>query len=99
MPALLYYGGLFVAISSAARNMDLAEEPRPDITFNWRELVQMGIFVLALAGIVMTMVGGSSPAYAGFIGVALSAVLGFAIRPDLLFNGPASAPWGLSSAC
>ncbi|HMQ12589.1 TRAP transporter fused permease subunit [uncultured Paracoccus sp.] len=84
VPALLYYGGLFVAISSAARNMDLVEEPRPNITFNWRELTQMGIFVLALAGIVVTMVGGSSPAYAGFVGVALAAVLGFAIRPDLL---------------
>ncbi len=86
VPALLYYGGLFVAISSAARNMDLAKEARPDISFNWRELVQMGIFVLALAGIVVTIVGGSSPAYAGFVGVALAAVLGFAIRPDLLTN-------------
>lgn len=89
VPALLYYGGLFVAISSAARNMDLEDEPRPNISFNWRELVQMGIFVLSLAGIVVTMVGGSSPAYAGFIGVALAAVLGFAIRPDLLTNGQA----------
>jgi len=89
VPALLYYGGLFVAISSAARNMDLADEPRPKISFNWRELVQMGIFVLALAGIVVTMVGGSSPAYAGFVGVALAALLGFAVRPDLLFNGAA----------
>lgn len=89
VPALLYYGGLFVAISSAARNMDLADEPRPNISFNWRELVQMGIFVLALAGIVVTMVSGSSPAYAGFVGVALAALLGFAVRPDLLFNGAA----------
>jgi TRAP transporter 4TM/12TM fusion protein len=89
VPALLYYGGLFVAISSAARNMDLAEEPRPNISFNWRELVQMAIFVLALSGIVVTMVGGASPAYAGFVGVALAAVMGFAIRPDLLTNGKA----------
>ncbi|EKE43224.1 hypothetical protein OCGS_2815 [Oceaniovalibus guishaninsula JLT2003] len=91
VPALLYYGGLFVAISSAARNMDLADEPRPDISFNWRELVQMAVFVLALAGIVVTMVGGASPAYAGFVGVALAAVMGFAIRPDLLTDG---AAWG-----
>ncbi|WP_424988139.1 TRAP transporter permease [Microbulbifer sp. S227A] len=89
VPALLYYGGLFVAISSAARNMDLVEEPRPDITFNWRELTQMAVFVLALAGIVVTMVGGSSPAYAGFVGVALAAIPGFALRPDLLTNGGA----------
>ncbi len=89
VPALLYYAGLFVAISSAARNMELVDEARPDITFNWRELTQMGIFVLALAGIVVTMVGGSSPAYAGFVGVALAAILGFAIRPDLLTDGKA----------
>ncbi|UOA30466.1 C4-dicarboxylate TRAP transporter large permease protein DctM [Sulfitobacter sp. DSM 110093] len=86
VPAILYYGGLFVAISSAARNMDLVEETRPTISFNWRELVQMAVFVIALTGIVVTMVGGASAAYAGFIGVAIAAILGFAIRPDLLFN-------------
>ncbi|UWQ20128.1 TRAP transporter fused permease subunit [Jannaschia sp. W003] len=89
VPALLYYGGLFVAIASAARGMDLDDAPRPSISFNWRELVQMGIFVLSLAGIVTMMVGGASPAYAGFVGVALAAVLGFAIRPDLLRDGAA----------
>lgn len=86
VPALLYYCGLFVAISSAARNMDLADEPRPNISFNWREMAQMGAFVLSLAGIVMTMVSGSSAAYAGFVGFSLAAVMGFAIRPDLLFH-------------
>jgi TRAP transporter 4TM/12TM fusion protein len=86
VPALLYYGGLFVAISSAARNMGLADEAQPKVVFNWRELVQMLVFVISLAGIVVTMVGGASPAYAGFVGVALAAVLGFAIRPDLLFD-------------
>lgn len=90
VPALLYYGGLFVAISSAARNMDLAEEEtREKVQFNWRELVQMAIFAISLAGIVVTMVGGASPAYAGFVGVAMAAIMGFAIRPDLLFNGQA----------
>ena len=86
VPAVLYYGGLFVAISSAARNMNLAEEAPAKVAFNWREIVQMAIFVISLAGIVVTMVGGASPAYAGFTGVALATVLGFAIRPDLLVN-------------
>ncbi|MEQ3730153.1 MAG: TRAP transporter fused permease subunit [Tateyamaria sp.] len=89
VPALLYYGGLFVAISSAARNMDLDEEKQPPISFNWRELVQMAVFVISLTGIVVTMVGGASAAYAGFVGVSLATVLGFAIRPDLLLNGQA----------
>ncbi len=89
VPALLYYGGLFVAISSAARNMDLDMEVRPKVRFDWRELVQMAIFVISLGGIVVTMVGGASPAYAGFVGFALATVMGFAIRPDLLFDRPA----------
>lgn len=89
VPALLYYAGLFVAISSAARNMELTDEVRPKVSFNWREMAQMGVFVLSLAGIVVTMVGGASPAYAGFVGVALAAIMGFAIRPDLLLNGAA----------
>lgn len=86
VPAILYYCGLFVAISSAARNMDLEDTPRQRVSFNWRELLQMLVFVISLAGIVVTMVGGASPAYAGFVGVALAAVLGFAVRPDLLVD-------------
>ncbi|WP_439111510.1 TRAP transporter permease [Lentibacter sp.] len=89
VPAMLYYGGLFVAISSAARNMDLDEEKQPPISFNWRELVQMAVFVISLTGIVVTMVGGASAAYAGFVGVSLATVLGFAIRPDLILDGQA----------
>jgi TRAP-type uncharacterized transport system fused permease subunit len=86
VPAVLYYGGLFVAISSAARNMDLDDQVREKVVFNWRELIQMVVFVISLSGIVVTMVGGASPAYAGFVGFALAAVLGFAIRPDLLLD-------------
>ncbi len=86
VPAVLYYGGLFVAISCASRSMDIADDPQPRASFDWREIGQMIIFAVALAGIVITMVGGSSPAYAGFVGVALAAGLGFAIRPDLLID-------------
>ena len=86
MPALLYYSGLFVAISSAARSMNLSGDDRPEINFSNKELSQAAVFVIALAGIVVMMVSGASPAYAGFVGVALAAVLGFALRPDLLFE-------------
>lgn len=89
VPALLYYGGLFVAISSAARNMNLEVETPPKVAFTWRELVQIAVFVISLAGIVVMMVRGASPAFAGFVGVALATVMGFAIRPDLLKNGAA----------
>lgn len=86
VPAVLYYGGLFVAISCASRSMDIADDLQPRVSFDWREIGQMIIFAVALAGIVVTMVGGSSPAYAGFVGVALATGLGFAIRPDLLID-------------
>ncbi len=86
VPAVLYYGGLFMAISCASRSMDISDETPPRATFDWREIAQMITFALSLAGIVITMIGGSSPAYAGFVGVAIAAVLGFCIRPKLLFD-------------
>lgn len=86
VPAVIYYCGLFVAISRATDNMELVEEAQPTVRFTWRELLQIAIFAIALAGIVCAMVAGASPAYAGFIGVALATVLGFSVRPDLVFD-------------
>lgn len=84
VPAILYYVGLFMATSSAARSMDLDVSEQPKPSFVWRELAQIIVFMLSLTAIVVAMVGGSSPAYAGFIGVAFAVVLGFAIKPGLL---------------
>jgi len=88
VPAILYYAGLFMAISSAARDMDLETDDRPKLSFAWREVAQIIVFMLSLTAIVVAMVGGSSPAYAGFIGVAFAIVLGFALKPELLTNVP-----------
>jgi TRAP-type uncharacterized transport system fused permease subunit len=63
-------------------DLDVSEQPKP--SFVWRELAQIIVFMLSLTAIVVAMVGGSSPAYAGFIGVAFAVVLGFAIKPGLL---------------
>lgn len=87
VPAILYYAGLFIAIASASRTMDLDTSERPKLNLSWRELGQIMVFVMSLTGIVVAMVGGSSPAYSGFVGVALALVLGFGLRPDLLLNG------------
>ncbi|MFD2740684.1 TRAP transporter permease [Sulfitobacter aestuarii] len=86
VPAILYYGGLFMAISSSARRMELVQEPQKRIAFDWREMAQVAVFLLSLAAIVGMMIGGASPAYAGFVGVAVAALLGFALRPELLVN-------------
>jgi TRAP transporter 4TM/12TM fusion protein len=86
VPAILYYAGLFMAISSAARDMDLETNEPPKWDFTWREVAQIMVFMISLASIVIAMVGGSSPAYAGFIGVAFAVVLGFALRPSLLVD-------------
>ena len=86
VPAILYYAGLFMAISSAARDMDLETTAPPKWDFTWREVAQIIVFMISLASIVIAMVGGSSPAYAGFIGVAFAVVLGFALRPGLLVD-------------
>lgn len=84
VPAILYYAGLFMAISSAARDMDLEATQAPNWDFSWHEAAQIIVFMISLSSIVIAMVGGSSPAYAGFIGVAVAVVLGFALRPRLL---------------
>jgi TRAP transporter 4TM/12TM fusion protein len=86
VPAILYYAGLFMAISSAARDMDLEVSEPPRWDFTWREVAQVIVFMLSLTSIVVAMVGGSSPAYAGFIGVAFAVVFGFLLRPDLLID-------------
>lgn len=86
VPALLYYAGLFMAISSAARDMDIETTEQPKMNFAWREVAQIIVFMISLTAIVVAMVGGSSPAYAGFIGVAFAIVLGFALKPGLLTN-------------
>ncbi|MCX7560579.1 TRAP transporter fused permease subunit [Sulfitobacter sp. F26204] len=88
VPAILYYAGLFMAISSASRDMDLDIVEPPKLTFSWREVAQIIVFMISLTAIVVAMVGGSSPAYAGFIGVAFAVVLGFALKPGLLINVP-----------
>lgn len=88
VPAILYYAGLFMAISSAARDMDLETTAQPKLNFAWREVAQIIVFMISLTAIVVAMVGGSSPAYAGFIGVAFAIVLGFALKPGLLTNLP-----------
>jgi TRAP transporter 4TM/12TM fusion protein len=84
VPAILYYAGLFMSTSSAARDMELDVSVQPKLSFVWRELAQIIVFMISLTAIVVAMVGGSSPAYAGFIGVAFAVVLGFAIKPGLL---------------
>ncbi|MBJ6373474.1 TRAP transporter permease [Sedimentitalea arenosa] len=84
VPAILYYAGLFMATSSAARDMDLDTSQQPKLSFGWREVAQIIVFMLSLTAIVVAMVGGSSPAYAGFIGVAFAIVFGFALKPSLL---------------
>lgn len=88
VPAILYYVGLFMATSSAARDMDLDISAQPKMNFAWREVAQIIVFMLSLTAIVVAMVGGSSPAYAGFIGVAFAIVFGFALKPSLLTDIP-----------
>jgi len=88
VPAILYYAGLFMSISSAARDMDLETTAPPKMNFSWREVAQIIVFMISLTAIVVAMVGGSSPAYSGFVGVAFAVVLGFLLKPGLLTDRP-----------
>ena len=84
VPALLYYFGLFVAISRSASSIELEEIEMPNKAFSLKEIIQILLFILSLGSIVFFMVTGASAAYSGFIGCLIALILGLIISPNLL---------------
>lgn len=86
VPALMFYGALFCAISFASDRMALAPADHPKIQFDWREIAQVAVFVLSLGSIVLAMVAGYSAAFSGVAGLAVAFVLGLAVHPRMATN-------------
>ncbi|MCT7377875.1 TRAP transporter permease [Chelativorans salis] len=84
LPALFYYGSLFVAVHLETVKRGIKPIPaaeRPKLTrHDW--LMSL-CFVLPLALVVVIMLSGRSPALAGFWAVITTVVLGLVINPDL----------------
>jgi TRAP transporter 4TM/12TM fusion protein len=86
IPAILYYGALFFAISFATERMNIPQVARPVVHFEWREYAQIAVFVLSLASIVLAMLTGYSAAFAGVCGLAVAFGLGFALNPKQMLD-------------
>lgn len=85
IPALFYYGSLFVFISSEAKSLGMRsrkDEPAEQLTR--QEKLKCLPFVIPLGLIIVLMTQGSSPALAGFWAVVTASVLGVLVEPQLL---------------
>ncbi|WP_333827962.1 TRAP transporter permease [Pararhodobacter sp.] len=88
IPALLFYGALFTAISIQAAKQNIQPVPLSErLPLTRRDLLASLLFLIPIAAIVAVLVMGRSPAMAGFVATLTAAVLG-------LFN-PANwkDPW------
>ncbi|GGO81806.1 ATP-binding protein [Marinobacterium nitratireducens] len=82
VPAILYYGSLFACISAEARRADI-ERPDPATIprFGGRDWLMLSVFVVPLGLIIVLLIGGKSPALAGFWATVAALVLGLALNP------------------
>lgn len=84
MPALFYYGALFVAVHLEAVKRGIAPIPieeRPRL--GMRDYLMASCFVVPLALVVVIMMSGRSPAMAGVAAVFAALILGLALNPEL----------------
>jgi TRAP transporter 4TM/12TM fusion protein len=98
VPALFYYASLVVSVHIEACKLGIEPLPasaRP--VLDRRDIGLTFAFALPLATIVVLMVMGRSPAFAGLVAVILAVVIGFLVNPDfrrrplLLLHGLAMA--------
>ncbi|MEC9346776.1 MAG: TRAP transporter fused permease subunit [Pseudomonadota bacterium] len=87
LPALFYYGNLFVAVGLEARRLGLKPIPkgeRPKIEKgDWLKSL---MFFLPIIAIIATLALGRSPSMAGFWAVVATLVAGLVLNPDLRRN-------------
>jgi TRAP transporter 4TM/12TM fusion protein len=84
LPALFYYGSLFVSVHVEAVKRGIEPIPvaeRPVLTAH--DWLMSLCSILPLGAVVALLVAGRSPAMAGFIAVIAAVVLGFALNPEL----------------
>lgn len=87
LPAVFYYGSLFLAVRFQARRMriralDRSEYPR----LNRRDLANTFLFLGPILVILFVLALGRTPQMAGFWAILAAILLGFLINPDLRRN-------------
>lgn len=84
LPALLYYGSLFVSVSLEARRIGIQPIPaseREKVT--GRDILQSFMLLGPVMAILAVLIAGRSPAMAGFWAVTSGIVLAFLLNPAL----------------
>ena len=84
VPAILYYGSLFIATGQEARRQGLKpypenERPRMEKGDGWKSLM----FFLPVLAIIGTLAMGRSPSMAGFWAVVTALISAVVLNPDL----------------
>lgn len=86
VPAFFYYFSLFINVGLEARKQGIEPLPVEDrVKLNWRDAVDSLMFVIPITVIIVTLLSGRSPAYAGFLGILSALVTGF-LNADLRRN-------------
>jgi TRAP transporter 4TM/12TM fusion protein len=84
VPAVLYYGSLFVSVGQEARRLGLEPIPKADRTkIEPGDKLKSLMFFIPLAAILLTLALGRSPSMAGFWAVVATITCGFALNPAL----------------
>ena len=84
VPALFYYGAIFMAIDVEAARLGIDRVPSDDRTAVTRaDWIRSAYLIVPIALIVAIMLSGRSPAMAGFWAVVAVLALAFVLNPDL----------------
>lgn len=87
LPALFYYGALFVAVSLEAGKAGIQPiPPEQRERIDRKTMLDSLMFVIPIAVIIAVLVAGRSPAMAGFCAVIAVLVTALALNPDLRRN-------------
>lgn len=77
IPAVLYYGALFTAISIQASRQDIQPVPESErLPLTRRDLFASLLFIIPILTIIAVLVMGRSPAMAGFVATLTAAAIG-----------------------
>ncbi|WP_201285584.1 TRAP transporter permease [Chelativorans xinjiangense] len=84
LPALFYYGSLFASVQIEAVKRGIGPIPAGErVELTRRDWVMSLCFAIPLAIVIALLIGGRSPAFAGFVAVIAAVLLGFTLNPEL----------------
>lgn len=74
IPAILYYAGLIMAIDIEAKKQGLKGMSRDSIPQVWAVLKEGGVLLVPLIVVIVTLLSGRTPIFAGFAGIIAAIV-------------------------